>query len=167
MKAINIKGKPYVMVHERVKEFLSAKHGWRFVTDIVTINADECCMVCKVYDADDRLMATGHGYERADNGNINRTSHVENCETSAVGRALGFIGIGIDASIASAEEVMNAIQQQEDERPWLKDKQFVQACQRIENGEIDLYEKLDKEFKMKTTYREQLIALVEFQSKMQ
>ena len=37
--------------------------------------------------------------------NINKTSYVENCETSAVGRALAMLGIGIDTSIASANEV--------------------------------------------------------------
>jgi hypothetical protein len=43
---------------------------------------------------------------------VNKTSYIENCETSAWGRALGNLGIGIDASIASAEEVITAIAQQ-------------------------------------------------------
>ena len=109
MKTIDIKGKPYVMVHERVKEFLATKPGWRLVNEVVLLNADECAIVCKVYNEDDKLMSTGHGYERAASGNINKTSHVENCETSAVGRALGFIGIGIDTSIRSAEEEISTI----------------------------------------------------------
>ena len=37
---------------------------------------------------------------------INKSSYVENCETSAWGRALANFGIGVDSSIASAEEVM-------------------------------------------------------------
>ena len=45
--------------------------------------------------------------------NINKTSYVENCETSAVGRALAILGIGIDTSIASANEVEDAIAQQQ------------------------------------------------------
>jgi hypothetical protein len=44
---------------------------------------------------------------------VNSTSHFENAETSSVGRALGFLGIGIDTSIATAEEVSSAIEKQE------------------------------------------------------
>ena len=44
------------------------------------------------------------------------TSHIENCETSAIGRALGILGIGIEGSVASAEEVENAVNQQMDKQ---------------------------------------------------
>ena len=44
---------------------------------------------------------------------INKTSYVENCETSAWGRALANFGIGLDTSVASADEVQNAIANQE------------------------------------------------------
>jgi hypothetical protein len=47
--------------------------------------------------------------------NINKTSYVENCETSAIGRALAMLGIGIDTSIASANEVSDAIAKQEED----------------------------------------------------
>ena len=59
------------------------------------------------------MLATGYAFERQDASNINKTSFIENCETSAVGRALGFIGLGSEKSIASAEEVDNAIKTQE------------------------------------------------------
>ena len=55
---------------------------------------------------------TGIAYEKEGASFINKTSALENCETSSVGRALGFLNIGIDTSIATAEEVGNAIHQQ-------------------------------------------------------
>lgn len=64
---------------------------------------------------DDRriILGTGTAYEKENSSFINKTSYIENCETSAVGRALGMAGFGIDTSVASAEEVENAMQQQE------------------------------------------------------
>ena len=59
------------------------------------------------------IVATGHAQEDKASSNINKTSYVENCETSAVGRALGFLGIGIETSIATADEVAMAIAKQE------------------------------------------------------
>ena len=58
------------------------------------------------------VLATGHASEKDGSSFINKTSALENAETSAVGRALGILGIGIDTSIASAEEVGNAVQNQ-------------------------------------------------------
>ena len=59
------------------------------------------------------VLATGTAYEKESSSFINKTSYIENCETSAVGRALGMCGFGIDVSVASAEEVENAILQQD------------------------------------------------------
>ena len=61
---------------------------------------------------DEKPSATGIAYERESTSFINKTSYIENCETSCVGRALGMLGIGIDTSIASAEEVENALENQ-------------------------------------------------------
>ena len=63
-------------------------------------------------DENGSILGTGTAYEKEGSSFINKTSYIENCETSAVGRALGFAGFGIDTSIASAEEVMNAQYQQ-------------------------------------------------------
>ena len=71
--------------------------------------------MAKVVADDGRTIATGLAREERDDKNsmVNRTSFVENCETSAWGRALGNLGIGIDESIASADEVSMAIARQE------------------------------------------------------
>ena len=60
------------------------------------------------------IIASGHAHETQGSSNINKTSYVENCETSAIGRALAMMGIGIDTSIASANEVNEAIAKQDD-----------------------------------------------------
>ena len=55
---------------------------------------------------------TGHAYEKEDSSQINKTSALENCETSAIGRALSAAGYGGGNEYASANEVENAIHKQ-------------------------------------------------------
>lgn len=114
-KTTNIKGKEYVMINERIKFFRSEKKydGWAIVTDFTMIDSDMCVCVCRIYDAGGQVISVGHAHEERSSSMINKTSYVENCETSAIGRALGFMGIGIDTSIASAEEVQTAIKKQD------------------------------------------------------
>ena len=69
-----------------------------------------------VYDMDKNLvLASGLAWERRDDKQsfVNKTSYVENAETSAIGRALACMGIGIEDAYASAFEVANAIAQQD------------------------------------------------------
>jgi hypothetical protein len=71
-------------------------------------------IMCKTtIHVDGKLVATGMAHEEKSKNNINATSFVEVCETSAVGRALGMMGIGITNSVATYDEVKNAIAQQE------------------------------------------------------
>jgi len=113
MKSVDIKGKQYVMVNERIKEFRMQHPKGQILTQIMA-NADSQVMFQAKIMVEGVLVATGHAYEKEDSSFINKTSYIENCETSAIGRALGIFGIGIDASLASAEEVGNAVKQQED-----------------------------------------------------
>ena len=71
-----------------------------------------CIIKSTVSDENGNILGVGHAYEKEGSSYINKTSFIENCETSAVGRALGMCGIGVDTSIASADEVANAIVQQ-------------------------------------------------------
>ena len=83
-------------------------------------------MKATIYNPEGRVVSSGHAYEEKDGSRINQRNHVENCETSAVGRALGFLGIGSDGSIASYEEVTNAIQNQEkDSAPKETPKEYI------------------------------------------
>ena len=112
MKTILIKNRPYVMVNERVKEFRNKYEGFTLETELVSCQNDECIIKAIVKNQNSVIVATGYAQEDKSSSMINKTSYIENCETSAVGRALGFLGIGIDDSIASAEEVNMAIAKQ-------------------------------------------------------
>ena len=113
-KTTNIRGKQYVEVNERIKFFRQEDQykGWSISTSIVHIDSDEVVMCTSILDTEGSVIATGHAHEVKGSSNINKTSHIENCETSAVGRALAMLGIGIDTSIASANEVETAIARQ-------------------------------------------------------
>lgn len=106
MKKIKIKGKPYIMVHERVKEFHRENPQGKIETEIIEFS-DERFITKTIVTPDtknpDRFF-TGIACEK-----IVDSSSLENCETSSCGRALGFYGIGVDTSIASYEEVDRAI----------------------------------------------------------
>ena len=119
MKTINIKGKSYVQVNERVKAFRSAAEykGFAIHTIVKELTDDVCVMCAQIIDTQNNIVATGWAREVRNDATsmVNKTSYVENCETSAVGRALGFLGIGIDENICSAEELQFALQAQEDE----------------------------------------------------
>jgi hypothetical protein len=82
-------------------------------------------MCTSILDASGNIVSTGHAHEVKGSSNINKTSHIENCETSAVGRALAMLGIGIDTSIASANEVETAIAKQDDQADDASDEQVV------------------------------------------
>lgn len=113
MESIDIKGKQYITVNERVKEFRRLHPQGQILTQIMA-NADGQVMFKAEVLVEGVCVATGHAYEKEGSSFINKTSYIENCETSAIGRALGMYGIGIDTSLASADEVKNAVKQQED-----------------------------------------------------
>ena len=111
LKTVDIKGKDYVPVTEKVKYFRSHEDykGWQMVSSIISLDASSVTIETKIINNEGVVIGYGFANENIKNGFINKTSMVENCETSAWGRALSNIGIGIDTSIASAEEVATAI----------------------------------------------------------
>jgi hypothetical protein len=113
-KTTNIKGKDYVEVNQRLLYFRneSAYAGWSMESELIDLQPDRCCVRAVIRDNEGRIRATGHASEDRTSSMINKTSYVENCETSAWGRALACIGIGIETSIASSNEVQMAIAQQ-------------------------------------------------------
>jgi hypothetical protein len=115
-KTTNIRGKQYVEVNERIKFFRQEDQykGWGIHTDINMLDGDQCLCKCTIINDAGEVMSQGHAHEVKSSSNINKTSHVENCETSAVGRALAMLGIGIDTSIASSNEVQEAIAKQQE-----------------------------------------------------
>ena len=123
IKTTDIKGKEYAEVNQRIKAFRMVYPNGTIETEMISNENGVCIFKAKVgYTTtifeDDKirteytLLGTGTAYEKEDSSFINKTSYIENCETSAVGRALGMAGFGIDVSVASAEEVQNAINNQ-------------------------------------------------------
>ena len=118
IKTTNIKGKNYAEVNQRIKAFRMVYPTGTIETKLVSNENGVCIFKAVVGFIDENsnlvILGTGNAYEKEGSSFINKTSYIENCETSAVGRALGMAGFGIDVSIASAEEVQNAMQQQDD-----------------------------------------------------
>ena len=104
-----IKGKEYAEVPQRVKAFRMLHPNGTIDTQIVSHENGVVVIKATVADEGGNILATGHAYEKEGSSFINKESYIENCETSAVGRALGFVGLGIDTSICSAEELTNAL----------------------------------------------------------
>lgn len=114
IKTTDVKGKDYAEVNQRIKAFRSICPDGCIETVMLSCNDGVCVIQAIVKDENGKVLGTGHAYEKEGSTFINKTSYIENCETSAVGRALGMCGIGIDTSVASYEEVANAIKQQEE-----------------------------------------------------
>ena len=114
-KTTNIRGKQYVEVNERIKFFRQEEQykNWSLITEFTMMDSEQCVCKASIADTEHRIISVGHAHEVQGSSNINKTSYVENCETSAIGRALAMLGIGIDTSIASANEVSDAIAKQE------------------------------------------------------
>lgn len=115
---VKIKGKDYKTVALRVQEFREQHDlaDWGIMTEIIGQTETHVTMKASVifYDEASRacVVATGHAEEDRGASKLNRTSALENAETSAIGRALAFAGYG-GTHIASAEEVQQALLAQE------------------------------------------------------
>ena len=108
---VEIHGKEYKMVVERVDEFhKDHKENRSILTEIIQFKDGVVVVKAAVKIGDD--VFTGHAYEEIGSTQINKTSALENCETSAIGRALSSAGYA-GSEFASAEEVATAINKQE------------------------------------------------------
>lgn len=116
IRTTDIKGKEYAEVNQRIKAFRIVYPTGTIDTNLYSNQDGVCVFVARVGFSDENgnytLLGTGTAFERESSSFINKTSYIENCETSAVGRALGMAGFGIDTSVASADEVQNAINNQ-------------------------------------------------------
>lgn len=116
--------KQYAEVNQRIKAFRFLYPNGCILTDMVSNENGVCIFRAHVIDEEGHTLGTGTAYEKEGSTMINQTSYIENCETSAVGRALAMCGIGIDTSIASMDEVATAIANQEEaEKPKTQPKQ--------------------------------------------
>ena len=127
MKTINIHGKQYVEVKERIKYFRENFKDWSLTSEVIDLTEDRCVIKATISNEKGRVIASGIAYESKGSSYINKTSFIENCETSAWGRALANIGIGLDLAIASADEVLNAKAQ---------DKPKKLSKSKLDNGQL-------------------------------
>ena len=82
----------YEPVAVRLNRWLSTHPGTQVLTELLTEPGADICVFKASLLVDGAIVATGHAEEIRNAGNVNRTSHVENCETSAIGRALANAG---------------------------------------------------------------------------
>lgn len=144
IKTTDIKGKDYAEVNQRIKAFRMVYPMGTIETDMLSNENGVCIFKATVYD-EDKLLACGTAYEKENSTFINKTSYIENCETSAVGRALGMCGFGIDTSVASAEEVQNAIANQEELTKKESSKKNVKEILIQDSQKEIIKKKFDKE----------------------
>lgn len=141
LDTIPLQGKQYVMVNKRVLAFRKLCPMGSISTDILSMQDGVVVMKCTITDEHGSVLGTGMAYEKESSSYINKTSFIENCETSAVGRALAMVGIGVDASMCSAEELVNAINNQNKGKGKAKDEpsqsKAEQPSQDVEVAKID------------------------------
>lgn len=104
IEPVEIKGKKYAEVSQRIKAFRMCFPEGFIRTQIIS-HENALVVIRAEVGYDDKVLGTGTAFEEQTANYINKTSYIENCETSAVGRALGMAGFGVDAAVASAEEM--------------------------------------------------------------
>lgn len=136
-KAIDIKGKKYVLVSDRVLYFNETYPNGMIRTHLLS-KPDDAMVVIKAQVIPDlgtpERFFTGHSQAKWGDGYINKTSAMENAETSAVGRALALMGIGVIDSIASVDEMVkaeNMSEIKEDEKEQIGD-----ICPKCNSGKL-------------------------------
>jgi len=109
---INIKGKEYATVASRVEIFRKHFPLYSITTELIVDDEQRVVMKAEIKDENNRILADGYSEEIRGEGLINTTSAIENCQTSAIGRALAAFGL-IGGEYASSFEVENAISKQQ------------------------------------------------------
>ena len=100
----------YEPVASRLDRFLKAHPDARIITDLVHYLSDVCVFKCELW-LEGEIIATGWAEEVRGQGNVNKTSHLENCETGAVGRALANAGLsGSDFAKRPSREELGKVQ---------------------------------------------------------
>jgi hypothetical protein len=109
----------YEPVEDRLSRFWEEHPNGRIRTEILSSTADSIVMQALIFrDAADTLAAaTGHAQEKPGEGMVNKTSWVENCETSAIGRALANLGYAPKGGRASREEMDKVVRQPAEPKP--------------------------------------------------
>lgn len=114
-----IHGKTYETVASRVSRFKKDKPDLCIITELLFQDQNKVIMRAAIRNQEGTEFASGHAEEVRSTSTINRTSALENCETSAIGRALAAFGMA-GTEFASADEVASAIKQQNNTESFLE-----------------------------------------------
>lgn len=114
---IEVKGKEYAEVNQRIRVFRMLYPNGSIETNIESLEKGICVMSAVVKDDFGSVLGVGHAYEKEDSSFINKTSYIENCETSAVGRAL-FRKLPTDRSNAYADEPVKKSKEEYTRAQW-------------------------------------------------
>jgi len=152
---VKIHGKEYVTVDERINEFRQKYPDGQITSEIIEHNLETGFILIRsdIY-IDGKLIANGHAYEIKSASNINKTSYIEVCETSAIGRALGVAGFSVLGGVATAEEIKQATEQQQIIKEQ-EDKECEHFCEKylaeleevVELQDVDAYKEIQREYR--------------------
>ena len=137
---IEIHGREYHTVAKRVADFrdrYTIDAGWQIRTIIHESTVDWVVIRAEIINPNGHIVGTGHAEEVRGSTNINKTSALENCETSAIGRALASAGFG-GTEFASADEVQQALAEQQPKhwRDCIEDAHFNAVGDLIDANDI-------------------------------
>lgn len=101
----------YEPVEDRIRRFYADWPNGRIVTSLVWQDENRCIFSAMVFRSEEHRepTATGYAEETRGAGMVNKTNHVENCETSAIGRALANAGYAPKGQRPSREEMAKAV----------------------------------------------------------
>ena len=161
-KAIDIKGKKYVLVSDRIIYFNDQYKQGAILSEIISpLDSDRVIVLSKVIPNINFPLRYFTGYSQAKwgEGFINKTSAIENAETSAVGRALAMMGIGVIDSIASVDEINKATTEAKGSEKLDVAKNIINNCNDIEKLRV-LVEKTEKAESFTPVQKKELIGLI-------
>jgi hypothetical protein len=102
----------YETVEQRLVRWWAAYPNGRVYTCMMNYTGDACVFYCELYaDKDDKVpVATGYAEEIKSDRGVNATSFVENCETSAIGRAIGNCSLGSNGTPRPSRNEMQKVE---------------------------------------------------------
>lgn len=139
IKYIDVHGKDYAEVKERIKAFRRVFPEGAISTKIIELDEKHCVFKASVFNENGSLLAEGHAHESMATVKF-KDSMLEVAETSAIGRALGVLGIGIKGGIESVETMQRATDREEKRNHML-------VCHRCNRQIVDAVDKSGKAWK--------------------